>query len=1804
MIHHMPHSPLNTPHLLRRGLAGLAAGLVLTVSATGIQTTYIDVAATVAATPTPQVTFTWDTQKTGVVLGISRRVMGVTGGAATWVLRGSATYPTASFTDAITTGTIYEYKIRRPYVDSTAVEVAGFSSVTLNAPVVHDRGKILLVVDQSQAAALASELTLLEEDLTGDGWTVQRINSARDDAATPGAPAALRAAIQAAYQADSTHIKAVYLFGHLPVPMSGWDAPDGHANRQQYADGFYGDMDGTWTDTSNFGTGNVPGDSIYDPNYFPSKVELMTGRVDFADLTAYHKSEVEYLRDYIHKSHAFRLARRTEVGRRGLWNSSYLWQERNWIGTLFGAANMTYAPFKPTLTTTPHLFGIDFGNANGADPDYTDSPNKLIFGINFGSYKLSWAYANNAMRGLLAQPDWGLTCAWGARPAWFFHHMGVGLPVGYSALKTMNNWSGDPDYFPTGDYSFQAGNVQETLLGDPTLRLHPVAPPENLTVAKPGASAVLTWQPSTDASVSGYYVYSATNRLGPYTLLTATPLAVTTFTDGATPTGDVFYQVRALKSETTACAVYANTSQGAFAKLKANGTANAAPTAQASSIIATGNQLTSVVLAGTDPDGDPLVPIVLTNPTLGELRWTGSQVQYQPKAGYAGSDSIRYVMSDGVTTSAPATISITSTPAGVVKLAASTLKVSRAVGTAQIAVERSGGVTGAITVSYTCANSSAVAGTHFTAPTNILNWADGETGIKYIAVPITNSVTPQLPRQFRISLSSVTNNATIGLYNNTAVLIEDPAATLPGPWTQAMVNTITNSSPAVQAEGALGSVTMGGSGLNAVQTWEGGQFIYQSRAGDGCLTAYVQAPSPAQSGARFAVMVRDTLVNTSIMASTVTSGDSSFGSKFIYRTVASANSVVTGSAPTQIAPNWIRITRAGNTFTSESSPNGTTWTALGSATVALPATAQWGLFHLSADPVAPNVYGDFQLATFQSASLGNAPATATPGSFAHTSPTSTSVNLTWGASAYAAGYRIERRDENGDFALLTDIPSGTTLSYTDNTVAGASAYQYRILAYNGSGVSALSSVLGVATPDPLVTTTLTPEADACVRYDSPATQLGSANTLTISGSDFATSSLTPVAKSWLRFDLSGLPVLNSATLKLSFLAARDVDVINQYFYGSLYLLADASDTWNEMTINWNNAPQNDFLGKGLRPAGIYLADFSLDPSVDTMPSPGTVYPISLGAGTLSSNKGVNGKITIAFTPYEWADSGALDFASRENTTQPGPTLEVAYYNPLRRPGFVAVTPVADHSMSLTWTDNSSDETSFQIERRAANGSWAALASCAANATSYIDTTALAGVIYEYRVRSAGVAGNSSWASPVTRPIAHASQGAITSAIWSADSLVFKRAESTSERAYVPTGFTYTLPTTTLVTGQTLSAMIRGNYSGWLGTKITVGATAISVRELGRWVVAGNTGSHKLKLVLATTPAADVPGGSATVNTAGAAVGFKYAALASPVTLAANTAYYLVSQELNGGDQFYEGDTAMVSTGAAAISQAVWSGNGTSYSVSYLVGNSYGPLSLTYSAVPVPWVTSHSMTLLRNDFSGWLGMEITTGSTPLTVVELGRWVVPGNSGSHSVKLVNAGSGADLGAVSVATAGATDGQFKYSSLASSITLAPNTRYYVLSQEVAGGDQWYDFSMAAAGTATGYQYWLVANGLPMDASGSGGATATPANDSLPNLVKYSLGLAPTTSGHGGRLSNGKTTVNGSAYLTFTYTRPEPAPAGVSYAIDATSELAAAGWSSSGLTQISSTLTNGLRTITLRDNVPMSGGGKRFMRLRITQP
>lgn len=89
------------------------------------------------------------------------------------------------------------------------------------------------------------------------------------------------------------------------------------------------------------------------------------------------------------------------------------------------------------------------------------------------------------------------------------------------------------------------------------------------------------------------------------------------------------------------------------------------PTANAQSVTTSQGTAAAITLAGSDPDVPalPLTYSVVSDPAHGTLSGTAPNLTYTPAAGYYGADSFTFTVSNGVNTSAQATVSLTVTQA-------------------------------------------------------------------------------------------------------------------------------------------------------------------------------------------------------------------------------------------------------------------------------------------------------------------------------------------------------------------------------------------------------------------------------------------------------------------------------------------------------------------------------------------------------------------------------------------------------------------------------------------------------------------------------------------------------------------------------------------------------------------------------------------------------------------------------------------------------------------------------------------------------------------------------------------------------------------------------------------------------------------------------------------------------------------------------------------------------------------------------------------------------------------------------------
>lgn len=508
--------------------------------------------------------------------------------ANTWAALASLSSEATSFSDSdVRPGVDYDYQITK--TTTRGFTGYGYVRAGIRIGAVETRGKILLLVDNTQASALSSELSRLEQDLVGDGWTVLRQDVSPNDSVP-----AVKAIVQSHYQANPD-LRALFLFGHISVPYSGDIMPDGHENHRGAwpADVYYADMSGQWTDHLVNSTGaereinrNRPGDGKFDQSVPPGRVALEVGRVDFWQMTTYankipSRSETDLLRQYLNKNHDFRHAR-LSVPRRALIADFFPDKGDDPVGNsgwrnfapLVAPENIRelgYEEYFPVTSQEAYLLSYAAGGGSsytlsagiGSSDDFSTKNVRVVFALFLGSFYGDWNNESNFLRASLGSGH-VLSAVYAGFPHWLLQPMALGETIGFSARFTQNNRA--EGVFPP--YNEGAGEVHISLLGDPSLRMHPVLPPSDLS-AQSGNGVRLVWNPSPDNNVLGYHVYRSPVGQRNFTRVNSDPVGAAEYFDSA-PTGEYEYMVRTLKLEVSPSGSYLNLSQGVFVRAQSS----------------------------------------------------------------------------------------------------------------------------------------------------------------------------------------------------------------------------------------------------------------------------------------------------------------------------------------------------------------------------------------------------------------------------------------------------------------------------------------------------------------------------------------------------------------------------------------------------------------------------------------------------------------------------------------------------------------------------------------------------------------------------------------------------------------------------------------------------------------------------------------------------------------------------------------------------------------------------------------------------------------------------------------------------------------------------------------------------------------------------------------------------------------------------------------------------------------------------------------------------------------------------------
>ena len=246
-------------------------------------------------------------------------------------------------------------------------------------------------------------------------------------------------------------------------------------------------------------------------------------------------------------------------------------------------------------------------------------------------------------------------------------------------------------------------------------------------------------------------------------------------------------------------------------------------------------------------------------------------------------------------------------------------------------------------------------------------------------------------------------------------------------------------------------------------------------------------------------------------------------------------------------------------------------------------------------------------------------------------------------------------------------------------------------------------------------------------------------------------------------------------------------------------------------------------------------------------------------------------------------------------------------DPIPVPTGLTPTP-GDGQVGLAW-DTYDKATRYHLHRGLAPGNYTIAFDIDAPTTAYTDSPLVNGTPYYYALSLTAPGGDSSLSNEV---------------------------EATPE----PPSPTFT----PFVTSEALGTF-QNQLSGWAGMVIQVGANPITVKMLGRYFGAGNTGTHDVKIF---DPSAMADVALVTIDVSTGVVGrFTYGMLPTPVTLNAGFTYYVVSFETIGADHFYIQDTTVQTTNVATVTSAVTGSGQNIFTPTDAPGHTFGPVDFQY-----------------------------------------------------------------------------------------------------------------------------------------------------------------------------------------------------------------------------------------------------------------
>ncbi len=389
-------------------------------------------------------------------------------------------------------------------------------------------------------------------------------------------------------------------------------------------------------------------------------------------------------------------------------------------------------------------------------------------------------------------------------------------------------------------------------------------------------------------------------------------------------------------------------------------------------------------------------------------------------------------------------------------------------------------------------------------------------------------------------------------------------------------------------------------------------------------------------------------------------------------------------------------------------------------------------------------------------------AVSVPASPASAAASSEQIDVAWSAVPGASGYSLQRRTRvNGEWTRWSTVYAGPETGFGDGALVPESQYQHRVRACDASGCSAYSGLSGI------VTTPAAPSS-APAAPASLTAELSPSGEVVLRWTDASTNeSRFIVSRSASPPPHFGGEARDVDTLLANRTTAIDRDVREGYGYTYTVRACNAAGCSGSAAVQFRMTETSVVTAEALAADRVRVRWPIMAASryqVQRRHRQDGVYSQwRLVADVPTSQLRFVDTLVQPATTYEYRVN--LVQARPERTTTPAAPASAP---PV--PGDARETAISASEILVGWTDASTDESRFDVERRVrvpgAWSDWLPVGRLLPGDTLHRDTTVLPRETYQYRVRACNLAGCSPFAlSSEPVPAAPVLYSAHASASW-------------------------------------------------------------------------------------------------------------------------------------------------------------------------------------------------------------------------------------------------------------------------------------------------------------------------------------------------------------------------------------------------------------------------------------------------------